>query len=508
MATGRGQFFRSLRQGLEKAQPGTCGEASVGAKKGKSVHSPRTTRRKAKSSKPTFLAAHLPPTANASAASLCSHENYIERLPPEVILKIFSYLDAASLFCVGFVNRQFHDLANDNAVWYELYSREIARKKCRPKLAIMTDFLTTTQDISSGFWKRLLFREMGYHKDTFWKKELRYINPYTGMPAQTEQVLRSLRVGWEITLTHKGGMSVYEQSQAFFTDSSVTVCWCDGVWPKIKDLSSLQLHGVVRQAGGAPEHKPRWRSLISKMEVHRDDKWKFFGSDRLVKLVPLDKGITLGIWKGTWIIAFIVANLHFHKIVERSLLGSPFCTYRPMEISPLYDDMDPDYTFQGYTAIILLHNSVRRIIHLRYSPLLYGRDNIRGGFVQFRPINIANLSEHTPVSGKISFPWKTDRLQGDIKNCCMMTLTILDEALRPFWCVSSPVTLLLVRCPLMEESYSSEQFLMRYCDAKGEVKMNFVWMQGLQQYFLIGTQIRISMDKLSKHFRERESRGY
>ncbi|KAK1785847.1 hypothetical protein P4O66_003218 [Electrophorus voltai] len=126
------------------------------------------------------------------------------------------------------------------------------------------------------------------------------------------------------------------------------------------------------------------------MEVHRDDKWKFFGSDRLVKLVPLDKGITLGIWK----------------------------------------------------------------------------------------------------------------------NCCMMTLTILDEAQRPFWCVSSPVTLLLVRCPLMEESYSSEQFLMRYCDAKGEVKMNFVWMQGLQQYFLIGTQIRISMDKLSKHFRERESRGY
>ncbi|XP_076833168.1 F-box only protein 15-like [Brachyhypopomus gauderio] len=202
-----------------------------------------------------------------------------------------------------------------------------------------------------------------------------------------------------------------------------------------------------------------------------------------------------------------MATLHFHKLVERSLLGSVSCPYMPMEIS-LYDDVDPDYALQDYTAVILLHNPVRRIMHQRYSPLVCRRDNIRNGFVQFRPVSFSNISEHIPVLGKLSFPWKTERLQGDIKKCCLMTLTVLDQDQRPFWCVSSPVSFLRSRCPMMEEIYGSEQFLLWYQDAKGEVKMNFVWMHEFQQYFLIGVQIRISMDKLKRHFRERESEGY
>lgn len=45
-----------------------------------------------------------------------SNISFLSRLPPEIILKIFKYLDAASLFCVGFVNRQFHELANNKWV--------------------------------------------------------------------------------------------------------------------------------------------------------------------------------------------------------------------------------------------------------------------------------------------------------------------------------------------------------------------------------------------------------
>lgn len=50
---------------------------------------------------------------------------------------------------------------------------------------------TDVQDVPAAVWKKLLFSEMGCHKDAVWKKQLRNVNLNTGMPEQTEQVLRS-----------------------------------------------------------------------------------------------------------------------------------------------------------------------------------------------------------------------------------------------------------------------------------------------------------------------------
>lgn len=77
-------------------------------------------------------------------------------------------------------------------IWYELYSCEMGRRKWRPKLCETPGFVSTdVQEVPAAVWKKLLFSEMGFHKDTVWMKELRHMNPNTGMPAQTEQVLRS-----------------------------------------------------------------------------------------------------------------------------------------------------------------------------------------------------------------------------------------------------------------------------------------------------------------------------
>ncbi|XP_036453678.1 LOW QUALITY PROTEIN: F-box only protein 15 [Colossoma macropomum] len=497
MAAGRGQFFLSLMQGLQQARPGGLRD-----RKKKHAGSARAGRQRSENTRPAELPVPHPPPATSSSTSRPSslptfHRLHatcllqLRKLPPEIILKIFSYLDADSLLCVTFVNRQFHKLANDNAIWYELYAHEIERKRWRPRLAVQPESPAGVQDMPPGFWKRLIFREMGCPKDTSWKKELRHINPYTGMPAQTQQLLGSLRVSWEITLTQKGGQeSVYKQNHNFFSDSSVTVCWSNGVWPRIRQVSTLQLHGVIRPFTSTTTDKPQWRSLISKTDVCRMERWKFIGTDKLVKLLQFDEGITVGIWRGTWTIAFIMANLHFHKLVERSLLGSLSCPYRPPEVT-LYDDVDPDYDPQGYTVLIVLHNSVRRIMHRRYSPLLCSRDSVHDGFAQFRL-----TSEHTPVLGRISFPWMAERgLQGDIKNCCMMTVTVLDESQRPLWCLSSAGSLLL-------STYNNEEFvLLLHDDAKGRVRMSFAWMQDMQQYFLIGLHVRISITKLNKRFK-------
>ncbi|XP_058270026.1 F-box only protein 15 [Hemibagrus wyckioides] len=495
MDTGRGQFLLSLRQGLERTQPGRPGGNSRGCRKKKAARDGRRRRSRSESSKPApppppVVCCPAPPW---SLPASCSRVNYFKRLPPEVILKIFSYLDAASLFSVCFVSRQFHELANDNVIWYELYSCEMGRRKWK-----LDSESADVQDVPAAVWKKLLFSEMGCHKDAVWMKKLRHMNLNTGMPEQTEQVLRSLRVVWEITLTLKRGkQSVYKQSQAFFSDSSVTVCWSGGVWPRIQNVYNVQLHGVL----GSPTTitaKPAWRSLISKTLVRRMEKWRYIGEDSLVKLVQFDEGITVGVWRGTWIIAFIMATLHFHRLVERSVLGSLFCPYRPRAFPALHIDVPPGFSVHGYTVLLLLHNSVRRILQCRYSPVLCTRDKQHGEFVQLRPVHITQ--KHTPISGRISFPWKAGKLQGDIKNCCMMTVSVLDEAQRPVWCISSSAALFLRHSRVVCETYDGEQLALSYDDTDGKLKMTLVWMQDLQLYFLIGLHIWISVEKMNTHF--------
>ncbi|RXN08678.1 F-box only 15-like protein [Labeo rohita] len=270
---------------------------------------------------------------------------------------------------------------------------------------------TIVEERPAGYWKKQLLKEMAGYKDTLWKTELKHMNPHTGMPALTEEVLRRLHIQWEITLTNKNGReSVYKQTHTFFEDSSVTVCWTQGFWPYMNNLNSLQLHGIMCPATPAPGDKPRWRSLIGKTSLQRSGHWSFFGADRLVKVLHFDKGIIIGLWRGNWKIAFIMVNLHFHKLIERSLLGSRFCPYMPAEDNAV----DPDCSRHGYTLHIVLHNPVRRIMSQRFSPLYTSRVMSQGEYVQLIAIDFANVSEHVPVA-KISLPWQAEGLQGEVE---------------------------------------------------------------------------------------------
>lgn len=47
----------------------------------------------------------------------------IESMPSEMLMKVFSYLDAVSLLSVSCVNKRLYHLANDNGIWLKVYSR-------------------------------------------------------------------------------------------------------------------------------------------------------------------------------------------------------------------------------------------------------------------------------------------------------------------------------------------------------------------------------------------------
>lgn len=490
MASCVGQFFQSLKQGIERVEQTSCKETEVKQMTQFESATRRTDTSVLHPSEPCK-------TQDAPEPSQCSHENYLDRLPAEVLLKIFAFLDASSLFNISFVNKRFHDLANNNALWCVLYACEIEKKKWRPRVCVATEAVSTpcVQERPVGYWKKLLLKEMAGYRDTKWKSELRHMNPHTGMPALTEQVLRRLHIQWEITLTQKNGREcVHEQTRTFFEDSSVTVCWSHGSWPHVYHVDSLQLHGIMRPAVLAPGERPRWRSLIYKTMLNAVQ-WSFLGADRHMKLLQFSDGIVVGFWRGNWKIAFIMATLHFHKLIEKSLLGSRFCPYVQSQDSAF----DPDCDHHGYTLHIVLHNPVQRIMCCRFSPLFMSRATSFGDYWQLSAINLTDVSEHIPV-GKISLPWQTEGLHEAVERCCMMTLTVLEEAQRPFWCVSSPVKIQPSKYRFVDLDYEGEQFLLFYEDAEGRVKMTFVWMEEFQQYFLVQLNVIFPAAKVNKHF--------
>ncbi|XP_067434615.1 F-box only protein 15 [Thunnus thynnus] len=441
----------------------------------------------------------------ADKSSPASTLNYMERMPSEILIKILSYLDASALFSISHVNKLFYQLANDNALWKRIYIEFNKNKKWkheRMDKVLLTMATLEGRDQAVGFWKLLHFKTVASCDMNKWKRYLGLISRHTGLPSQTERVLKNLHVTWELTVSDKSGReATFELSRSQFFETSVTLCWSGGCLPDYQQISTLQLHGVRRIALNCPGlKKPGWRSLMAKLDMETLTKSaQVFGQDRLVELKLLQPGFIIGIWKDQPCLAFLMFTLHFHRLVEKSIQGSSVCPYvEPMD-NPPFDDIDPEYGLHGYQLHIVLHDTAWEIMSGSFSQLFCRRTQICDGLIQLTAISRTNLSQHTPLLGSITLPWRCEALQGTVENCCIMSLTLLDESKKPFWCVSSPVSMKPVKM-LTSYDYDGEHFLIHYQDSEGQVKMDFVWMKEQMQFFLISLVVYVTTCKVNKHF--------
>ncbi|KAK7879374.1 hypothetical protein WMY93_030710 [Mugilogobius chulae] len=75
-------------------------------------------------------------------------QNWIERLPSEILLKILSYLNTAALFTLSHVSSVFYQHASDNALWHKIFLKEFGRtRKHNPKF--VEDLLMKTDNIKN-----------------------------------------------------------------------------------------------------------------------------------------------------------------------------------------------------------------------------------------------------------------------------------------------------------------------------------------------------------------------
>ncbi|KAM6900386.1 F-box only protein 15 isoform 2-T2 [Xenentodon cancila] len=385
----------------------------------------------------------------------------------------------------------------ESVLWNKIYMSEFCNnKKQIPKDALKMEI----EDQVTGYWKSQYFKTIVTRDLKKWKRLLGPISFHTGLPTQTEQVLRNLRVTWELTVTSTSGHeSPLELRWSHFLETSVTLCWSAGCYvPNYEQISTLQLHGVRRITLNGPG--PKKRSLMLKLDVHSLNKnTQALGQDSLVQMKLLQPGVIVGVWRDQCSVAFIMFTLHIHRLVERSSQGSSVCPYVEAIVKPPLDDTDPEYGLHGYQLHVVLHNTVCKLMSESFSQLFCRRAQISDGLVQFAAVNRTNLLQHIPLSGTITLPWQCEALQGTVENCCTMSLTLLDEFRKPFRCATSPVSMELDDTSVCYD-YDGDQYLIYYQDADMQVKMQLVQMKDQKQVILISLVVSLSVGDVNKHF--------
>ncbi|XP_061815721.1 F-box only protein 15-like isoform X4 [Nerophis lumbriciformis] len=465
VATGRGQFFQSFMDGLT-IKPGRTG----GTRRPDECRQAEAERCR---SSPGGRALHRHQGRTTFVKPL-PEEIVLERLPSEILIKILSNLDAASLLSLSYVNKIFHQLANDDVVWYKIYTAAFSVKTWRLKSTGDATRKAEPKEHSSGGWKKKYLWNMGGQELSTWRKELTDVSPFTGLPLQAERILRNHI--WELKVCDPLGRVVtLDLSRVSFFSTSATLCWSGNRLIQYPHISSVQLFGVRKEALKGP--RPQWCSLICKWDA-RTCLARFLGRDRLVQVMLLSPGFILGVWRGSKTVAFVMISLHLHRLVERSLLGSPIWStwrtflYVRFVASPCSSYWEPvekwlgDLTVRTYALHFVLHNTVCEIMSVYFHPLI-GRPGcpVRGCLVELQATNWSNMSRHRLLPGHIKLPWKSKALEGSVEMCCVMVMTLLEEAHKPLWCVSRPVSIQM--------------------DAQGEVRMTLVRLKEQGQFFVV-----------------------
>ncbi|TNN27825.1 F-box only protein 15 [Liparis tanakae] len=198
-------------------------------------------------------------------------------------------------------------------------------------------------------------------------------------------------------------------------------------------------------------------------------------------------------------VVFVVVTLHFHRLVERSLLGSPACrNSEPAELPPL-DQSDPQVGLHGYSLNLVLHDNNNKILTGTFSHLRGHHVPVQGGVVELRVINRNNVSQHRSLSGAIKLPWSDGAQEGSVENCCFLTLTLLDDFQKPFWVVSSAVFVVAAVRPLSPD-YGGDHFLLHFQDAEGQLRMELVRLTEQRQFMVIGLVVTLPVLKVNRRF--------
>ncbi|XP_021070447.1 F-box only protein 15 isoform X2 [Mus pahari] len=436
----------------------------------------------------------------------------LDRMPSEVLVKILSYLDVVTLVCIACVSRRFYHLAGDNLIWARKYSAAFTSKRSHWNATSVEETarsvsLLSVWDKEDGYWKKEYITKQISSVQAALTHDLGPVNHYTGLLWKTKETLRTSGLGWTVILREASGKEhTMKHSDLSLNDTSVTVFWHDKKWPHLDTLSTLELYGTIpvfmEQYYGPDTICPRWLSLIEKYDLSNLSKTTMIGCDRHVQLFCVNPGLLVGLWQKNGGIAFIMANLHFHFLVERSTLGSDTIPYALPPYTAFVHD-DPEVMsisgHEGYQLHIDIHGSRTYFLCSTFHNLFSRKAGIENGYVKFMVINLKNNREHLPLVGKVGLEWSSDLLNGCIESCLVVDMTLLNEQEKPIWGVSSPVCLRSSSCLF---DFLQRAFSFEYMDTEGGVRADLGWIEDTDEYFILSLDFYLSEATINHWFKK------
>uniref|UniRef100_A0A3B3VFW2 F-box only protein 15-like n=1 Tax=Poecilia latipinna TaxID=48699 RepID=A0A3B3VFW2_9TELE len=368
------------------------------------------------------------------------------RLPFEILDKILSYLDAYALFSMSHTNKLFYQLASNNVLWKKLYIADICNNEKQKARIVNVQLLSKkTRDHAAGYWK-----------------ELHVKTPST---ARRQEDCLQLPQPKEVKTA---------------TASSSTL------------FSLLSSHLFVKPAvlyACSVRHSKR--SLVANLDMQPLTKCaQVIGRDQFVLLKLLQPGIIIGLWRVIPSQA-AVFFLHYYPLI----IVAKAVSYAEPIVQPPFDDIDPEYGLHGYKLHIVLHNTVCKLMSESFSQLF---SHISDGWIQLTAISRADSSQHIQLSGKPVLPWRCEALQGTVENCCIMSLTLLDEFGNQFSRVTTPISMEPEEAAVSYD-YDGEHYLIQHEDSNIQAKMQLVKMTA-KKYFVVSLVVYVSVLFANKHF--------
>uniref|UniRef100_A0A3Q2XJC1 F-box domain-containing protein n=1 Tax=Hippocampus comes TaxID=109280 RepID=A0A3Q2XJC1_HIPCM len=379
---------------------------------------------------------------------------FLLRLPPEILLKILSHLDAASLLSLSHVNKLFRGLANDEWPLRDIWA--FCPRSNTWRKVYMADFWVAAdaQERPPGDWKKKYLWRMGGQQLSKLRREARDFDPLTGLPQRMGHILRSMNVSWEVTLQDKlGREATPELSAVSVFKTSITLSWSGSRLVRHPHVRALRLCAVRKDAA--------WRSLLCRTTATAWPSARFLGKDRLVQTVFFPPAFIVGFWRVSGLpVAFVTVSLHLDKLLERSLLGSPI----------------------RYECALTQTNK-------QTSSLAQGK--LWQGFDFLDPDLPSPESKQTRVAALTEC---AVCLRAWVQNCCVLTLTVIEDIYKPLWCVSAPVCVRAsAERPRGRSDYYSDgkRLLLLHEDARGLLKMTLVRLKEPHQLFVVSLAVSV-----------------
>ncbi|XP_066290623.1 F-box only protein 15-like [Branchiostoma lanceolatum] len=460
---------RGASSGAGKAH--TASTSSPARKPSGSSSARRTSDSSLSTTKTSTLRMHL-------AKKLC-----IQNMPDEILLRVFSFLNAGALLLAATACKKWYSLAHDNFLW-RLQYRVHVELGGLDKLEKKEPHVPPEGELTPGYWQKQAISRLVAARNNRIPKILKTRNPSTCMPVNLQQGLVALGVKWFVCLVEGNNIKEHNfpANDAIYSKFSYSLRWYDLNFPPIRNIRYIRLYGVspvFYGRDGLPiKNGPRTRSLmqtielsLSKLQDRTPDV-----QDGLVNVYFLEEGFFVAVWKDGGELAFINCIVHNHHLLQRSVLGSSTTCFPHLVRSHLRDDISRHPGLSRYDCMLSLRNHRKTFFEDYPTCMGTTRDNIANGFASFQA-----FSNWRAAETEFYLRWKTELFKGEFKDAFILDAVMLDDNRRVFWTISAP-------CKLVPTEVGEVRALVKSGEIWGGTNLPFLFRRPKDPSFFDGGQ--------------------